>query len=140
MEQATAALIASIISLIGLAVTAIKGAIELGAIKTKVDTMWAFQMRRAMSEVVERGIGTINSPIVFTEQAYLAMEPIKAELLAFWTVVVQPISDPDALLLIEATFGARLLHMVCVPCALSHGACLILALSIAKQSGDIVIA
>jgi len=103
------------------------------ALQVKVDTMWAFQMRRAISEVVEKGIGTMNSPMTIFQEARERLEPIKPRLIDFWETLGKKLSDTEAPLEIERQFGNELLTLVCVPCGLSHAACLIVALSVARQ-------
>ena len=115
----------------------IKMSAKFGRLELKVDTMWAFQMRRAMSEVVESGIGSLNSPLIFNEDAKRALDPLRSELVNFAAKLQINISDGELLLEIEHEFGDRLLMQVCVPCKLSHGACLLLAMAIAKQSDKI---
>jgi hypothetical protein len=111
---------------------------KFARLELQVETMWAFQMRRAFSEVVTSGIGTVNSPLMFTEEAKRFLEPIKNELVAMWeNGELSKRTDGETLLEIERVFGNRLLTMVCVPCGLSHGACLLLALSIAKGGGPL---
>jgi hypothetical protein len=122
------------VSVLGLIGLVIKRSMRLGALEVKVETMWAFQMRRAVSETVASGMGTLNSPLKFSDLATASLEPIKQNLLDFWKTMPPGISDAEALLLIEARFGDDLLQYVCIPCKLSHGACLLLALTIAKQS------
>jgi hypothetical protein len=118
---------------LSLAVYTIKASMWMGSIQTKVDTMWAFQMRRAVSEVAASGLGTVNSPITFTQDAKTAMDPLKDELIAF-NRGIETKSDAEALLEIERVFGDRLLKLACLPCGLSHGACLLLALAVARQT------
>ena len=124
-------------SLATILVIAMRMAAKFGALQLKVDTMWAFQMRRAMSEVVEKGIGTINSPLIFSKEARGALEPIKAALIDFYDNKVtedEKLNDSLFLLAVERVFGKELLELVCVPCRLTHGACLLLAMAVAKQS------
>lgn len=104
----------------------------------KVDTMWSFQIRRAMSEVVDKGLGDMNSPLHFNEMAYKSLEPIKSKLINFYSNL-QPMKDSEVLLAIESKFGDELLNLVCIPCGLSHGACLLLAYAVAKQTTDLEI-
>jgi hypothetical protein len=140
----TTTLVTAICSLIGLVAASVHGATRVATIEAriagidvKVDTMWAFQMRRALSEAVSSGLASVNSPIVFTPEAIASLDPIRDELLAFWKTVPEGTSDAAALLLIEARFGEDLLRLVCIPCGLSHGACLLLAMTIAKGSSQI---
>ena len=127
------AVIAGIVSaLFYLLAAVVKIAIRYGSLSMQVQTMWEFQMRRAMTEAVYTGIGQINSPLQFTPEAIAALEPIKDRLTAFWKTLPRGASDAEALLLIENQFGAELLTYLCLPNKLSHGACLLLALTIAK--------
>ena len=124
-------------SLVTVLVFIARMAARFGALELKVDTMWAFQMRRAMSEVVEKGIGSLNSPMIFSDEARTALAPIKEQLIDFYQNKVtgtERNSDSLLLLAIERVFGSRLLELVCVPCRLTHGACLLLAMAVAKQS------
>ena len=109
------------------------------AMNVKIDTMWNFQVRRAMSEVQDSGIGTTNSPLMFSEDAKRALDPIKDELIKFNETELQGVDDADALLAIERQFGERLYELVCKPCQLSHGACLLLACAVARQVDKLVI-
>lgn len=125
---------ATLVALVGFLV---KGSMRLGALEVKVETMWAFQMRRAVSETITTGLGQLNSPLHFTDAAVAALEPLHQQLLEFWKNVPPGTTDGEALLLIEARFGDEILKYVCVPRGLSNGACLLLALTIAKQSNEI---
>lgn len=110
---------------------------QMGQIEIKVDTMWAFQMRRTMSDAVASGLGSVNSPFKFNEDMRHALAPMKAELIEFWKTLPNGIEDSAALLKIEAQFGEQILRLVGLPFGLTHDACLLLALTIAKQSNII---
>jgi hypothetical protein len=115
---------------------------RIGPLQTKIDTMWDFQVRRAVSEVVEIGIvETKDKPLKFTDDAREALKPIAKELVTFYRGLPHEIKNDDAavLLKIEDSFGQRLLDLVCIPCNLTHGACLLLAYSVAKQTGRLEI-
>ena len=109
----------------------------MAQLSTKVDTMWDFQIRRSMSEVVEKGIGKMNSPLTFTGAAMDSLNPLKEALIRWWKTEGNKLSDGSALLEIEKRFGDMLLTQVCVPLLLSHGACLILALAVARETHTI---
>ena len=98
-------------------------------------------MRRAMSEVVTAGVGSKNSPLHFTDEARRLLAPIADELALFYQAMTAEVklNDATVLLELEHRFGERLLDMVCIPCGLSHGACLLLAYSIAQQTNDLEI-
>jgi len=122
----------SIISVVYLA------SVKITKIEVKVDTMWAFQMRRAMSEAVEKNLGEINSPMRIKDEYTKRLEPIKPELIKFWKDHGgNKMSTGTALLEIEKRFGDQLLKIICVPCGLSHGSCLLLALAVASENNEI---
>ena len=116
-----------------------KAAALLPAMNVKIDTMWNFQVRRAMSEVPDSGIGTRSSPLTFHADVRAALDPIKNELIAFNKDKLFELDDAAALLEIEREFGERLYELVCKPCSLSHGACLLLACAVARQTDKLEI-
>jgi hypothetical protein len=110
----------------------IKISSRFGALETKVNTMWEFQMRRAVSEAIANKVGTQNSPLTITTKAQAFLDPIKDELRTYWKFYGHKLTEFDAMLQLEQMFGDRLLNLICLPCGLSHGACLVVALSVAK--------
>jgi len=46
-----------------------RNAERIARIEVKVDTLWDFQMRRAVAEAVSKGVATINSPLKVTGHA-----------------------------------------------------------------------
>ena len=119
--------------------TIVKVSMRVAALELKVDTMWGFQMRRSMSEVATTGIGKMNSPLQFSDEAVERLEPIRDELVSWYKTRPPHERRGDASLLIgiEQEFGDRLLNMICIPCGLSYGACLLVALFVAKGSTDL---
>ncbi len=112
---------------------------QLADLTLKTNVMWDFQMRRAMSEATGKGLATMNSPLTLTQAGIDAaknLEPIRQELRNWWDENYFK-SDLDASLELERHFGDRLLTLVCIPCAMSHGACLFLALMAAKNVNTI---
>jgi hypothetical protein len=90
-----------------------------------------------MSEVVTSGVGKINSPILFTPETLAHIEPIKQRLIDWYKSYPGNKSDADVLIGIEREFGDDLLKLVCFPCGLSYGACLLIALVTAKQNNEV---
>lgn len=123
----------SIGTLCALVVFIVRHSMNYGALNLKVDTMWAFQMRRAQSEIVEGGHGTKNSPLSIMPEVQQRLEPIRTELETFGDAH-HALCDGDFLLKIEEIFGPRLLDIICIPCKMSHGACLLVAMSVAKKT------
>ncbi len=135
------ALLAIAGTIAGVVIAAIRLSMRMGVLEFKVGTMWNFQMRRGFSEVVQSGIGSFGSPLTFNPEIESALDPIRDRLIEFGKQKLNNgIDDSNALLLIEAMFGDELLNLVCVPCGLSHAACLLLALTVAKASNEIRLA
>lgn len=131
MDQALA-ISSLIVSLLSIASVIYLAGVKLARMEVKVDTMWAFQLRRSMSETVEKGFGTLNSPLIFKPEYFVHLDPIKEELQLNAKNEWAKLDDADTLLAIERSYGDRLLNLTCLPCGLSHGACLLLALCVAR--------
>jgi hypothetical protein len=122
---------------LGLFIFIVKVSMRIGALELKVDTMWGFQMRRSMSEIVTTGVGKLNSPLVLSDEILSRLDPIKNNLIKWFKNQPATAGDATLLLGIEQHFGDDLFNMVCIPCGLSYGACLIIALVVAKEQHDI---
>jgi len=130
-----AAIAAVVISFIALAKVIYLAGVQMAQMSVKVDTMWDFQIRRAMSEAVDKGVAIMNSPLLINEGVRQFLNPLKDELVEFWNSGGgKQLPPTEALLELERLFGDRLLTAVCIPCHLSHGACLLLAYSVASDS------
>jgi hypothetical protein len=109
---------------------------RLAKLDVKVDTMWAFQVRRGYAEAVEKGFGSINSPFVPNDQARAAIAPLLEPLETFYRTEGRALSDLDLIIEIERRFGDRILKDVCIPCHIRNAACLVMAAEIVKaQTG-----
>ncbi len=110
---------------------ATKAAERTASLEVKVNTMWEFQLRRAEAEVVQKGLGSKNSPLIINDDAKDWLVEMAPQLRKFY-VGVSDQPDSDVLLLLEKEFGAELMEKVCIPRGLGHGACLLIALAVAK--------
>ncbi len=101
-------------------------------LELKVETMWDFLMRRGKAEAVRSGMATLNSPIIFTQEAMGWMPELEDELHAI-NVRLGGASDAQLALEIEKTLGDRILKEICIPRGIMMGACIQLAVAIAKN-------
>lgn len=106
-------------------------------IEFQVETMWAFQMRRAQSEAVHKGYAYRNSPLLIKESSKDLMLPLASELRGFYRSLKKPMTDSELAMLIESQFGERLLIEVCIPNGLVLGACLPIAIAVAKGTDTV---
>lgn len=106
---------------------------KLGRLEVKVDTLWDFMVRRATSEAVIKGAGSLNSPFILSEVArsWFALdlqEKLQNDYIEFWMGK----EDKEIFLEIEKKYGERLLKEVCIPNHLFSGACVMAAIEISK--------
>lgn len=107
---------------------------KVEGIDEKVNVIWEYLIRRAMSEAVFKGVATLNSPIVITEEAKTWMEELKPELQKLFLNGWQKLPDRMLLMEIEKKFGERIVRNICIPHGLHSGACLLIALQVAKEA------
>lgn len=108
---------------------------RLAKVELKIDTVWEFLVRRAVSEAVVKGVATINSPVRLAENAREWLEPLKSALTQFYARQGHGLTDGQLMMAIEQQFGDRIFREVCIPHGLWAGACLVLAAEIAKGDG-----
>ena len=106
---------------------------RLAKLEVKVDTMWDFQLRRAVSEGLHQGAMTRNSPVEVTEEAKAWMRPVAQELREFYKRLGRRLDERTLTLEIERRYGDRILEEVCIPRGLYQGACLLIAAAVAKE-------
>ncbi len=121
----------SIISLLGVIWIS---AVKLTTIEVKVETIWSFLMKRALSEALIQGVATRNSPVRVTDDAKRWMTPLMPAIRDFYAKLGRRnITDAELALEIERRFGDRILHEVCIPHGLYMGACLLIAVQALKE-------
>ena len=121
-----------ILSTLGLVTSLYTSLIKMAKMEVQVDTMWEFLMKRAISEAVNKGAATLNSPLVFTEEAKSWFAPMKIELQEIYAKQGQKWKESQLCLEIEKQLGERILKEVCIPYKLYQGSCLLIAAEIAK--------
>jgi hypothetical protein len=65
------------------------------AVEVKVDTLWLFQLRRGEAEIVARGLGTQHSPLLVGAEARRWLDPIAADLRAWYRAGHQGLALSD---------------------------------------------
>lgn len=101
--------------------------------EVKIDTLWDFQMRRGAGELVQKGHASMNSPIVLNDEAKKWMHELAEELRSFYSRMGRHLSDRDLAIEIERKYGDDIMRKVCIPNGISEGACLIIAMEVAKE-------
>lgn len=125
-----AAIIASVLSVVSMLVYVIK---KFSRLELKVDTMWDFLMRRAETELLQKGYGNMNSPITVNAEGMKAIAPIASTLRTYYKKLNREVDDTILAMDIEREFGKILQKEICIPNGFTMGACLILAVYAAKH-------
>ncbi len=107
--------------------------VRLAKLELKVDTIWEFLIRRAFSEAIQKGIATLNSPVVVTQAAKAMMDPLAFALRTFYINHGHHLTDTELMMEIERQFGDEILHKICIPNGFLAGACLVIAAQVAKE-------
>lgn len=129
-------IVAIVVPLVGLAYGWFAFGGRFAKIELKVDTIWDFHMRRAMSEAAQRGFGSLNSPFTIDTKAQEWFASLANQLRDFHARLGRRLSDSELALEIERHYGTQILKEVCIPNGLSQGACLLIAAAVAKQDGQ----
>jgi hypothetical protein len=121
-------------------IAGVKHAREMATLTVKVDTMWSFTMKRAVSEAVNNDLMRHNSPLEITAKGYSFIKPMAQELWNYYqnySETSNKLSDAELALAIERDFGERLLKEVCIPNGMLYGECVILAVEAVRKHDDL---
>ena len=129
----TATLVGILVAVGGILGWLCQQAARQARMEVKIDTLWDFQMRRGSGELVNKGLATMNSPITLTEESKKWMHELAEELKKFYSRLGRHLNDRDLAIEIERRYGDDILKKVCIPNNISEGACLIIALEVAKE-------
>lgn len=103
------------------------------AMEVKINTMWDFQLRRGEAEAIARGVALRQSPLAISPEARTWIASLAQDLQRLYHTFDPSISDNALALAIEEHYGDALVETVCIPHGLTAGACLIIALAVAKE-------
>jgi hypothetical protein len=118
-------------------ITADITAIQLSCaeMRVKVDTMWAYQFRRAVTEGANKGLVDVNSPArPIPALRALFDNGLRKSLTEFYSTLPEGTSDFEAAITLEHEFGDRLMKLIALPNKLHYGVVLVGALSVAKET------
>lgn len=122
-------------TIVTIVVLIFKASSRFSAMEVKLNIIWDFLIKRALSEALSKGIVTMNSPPVLASTApHDWFGPIKDALHAWWKETGQKIGDDaKATFAIQAKWGQWIYDNVCLPQKLTSGECLWAALLVAKE-------
>ena len=106
---------------------------RLERLSVKIDTLWDFQLRRGALEAMVSGVATKNSPLTVREEFLAVSKELGDPLRDFYRKIGRPaMTNAELAFQIERHFGSEIVDKVCIPHGLSYGACLIIAIAVAK--------
>jgi hypothetical protein len=114
--------------------------IKIALAETRLEnrTLWDFQLRRGALEAIGTGVATKNSPLTVRDEYFAVSRKLGEPLRAFFLKLGRPsMANNELAFQIERHFGGEIVDKVCIPYGLSYGACLIIAIAVAK--GDPVV-
>jgi len=112
---------------------------KFSKLQERVDLMWDFLMRRAMSLAITNGYGEVNSPFKINTKSEKLFANLKDELQAFYTSTGKNMTDGELMLEIEKQWGNKILKEICIPHNMTDGECLVIAAAIAKKNNGVKI-
>lgn len=108
-------------------------AVRILRLEVKVDTLWDYALRRAISEAMQPHVVDHIQRMSIERSARSWIEPLRADLQDFYRTKGYKLGERELAMQVERLFGARLLDEIGIPHGLSVGACLRLALDVAKE-------
>lgn len=111
---------------------------RIARLEVKVDTIWDYIIKKAMTDALSKGVATQNSPITVPEEVrkwvaasidndlYRALRELYKE--------HKKLSDNNLALKIQEKLGAQIAKEMCIPNDnLNYDSCLFIALELAKN-------
>lgn len=128
---------------IGVVVAIVTGLLSVGAIayssvhrtaqiELKLDIIWSYIMERGMASMIANNLGTLNSPLVISDDVIAWFAPMEKELKALYKKHSK-LDDYKLGFEIQKSFGERMLKEICIPHKVTNGECLLIAVAVAKS-------
>ena len=100
---------------------------------SKINTVVDMLIRNAKTESVLKGLATINSPLVASDDARQYFASMKDELRSYYLTIGIHLSENDLFLDVQNRFGDRIFKEICLPLKIMNNACITLAIAIARE-------
>src|SRR5271166_3409193 len=111
---------------------------RLTRIELKVETMWDFLFKRALSETVAKNLASINSPFRITSEGRKNFTGIENELKEFYLINKNLFDRNDKRMFIELQnkFGNRILNEIAIPNKMIYSDCMLIAMEISREINE----
>lgn len=105
---------------------------KMAQMELKLNIIWDFLMEKAMASMIVNGLGTINSPLVISEEAVSWFTPLKSELQTIYQKN-KNMTDHELAFEIQRKLGKRINAEICIPHGIYSGECVLIAVAVAKS-------
>ncbi len=106
---------------------------RVSRVEGQIENLWQFTLRRASVEAVVKGVGRMNSPLKINEEAKQLLGELSCELKSFYRRIGKTLSTAQLAAEIERLYGDEIVQKVCLPHGLFQGACLLIAMEVARD-------
>lgn len=103
------------------------------SIESKLTTIWDYLIKRAETEFIVKGLGTINSPYLITDEVRSWYAPISKDLKNFYIKIGVNLTAQELFVMIHKEFGEWIKNNICIPHGLESGSCILAAIAVAKE-------
>lgn len=98
----------------------------------RIDALWDFILRRGAAEAIQKGVATMNSPVRVIDDARKWLHGMADELRHYYVQTGHLLSPARLASEIASRWGKRLFTEVCIPHGIGEGACLLIAIAVAR--------
>lgn len=106
---------------------------KFSAIENKITIIWNYLIRRAETEFITKGLGTINSPYIINPEVRKWYEPIAEQLHDFYAKVGVNLTNTELFAMVSKEFGEWITKNICIPHNLEAGSCILAAIAVARE-------
>lgn len=100
----------------------------------RIDSTWDYLMRRAMAEGLIKGLATMNSPMIITDEVRGWYAPFATELREWYRRSGRYRTEREMFEDVNTMFGSKFLDKICIEHNLQAGFCIAAAIEIARST------
>jgi len=90
-------------------------------------------IRNAKTEAVIKGLATINSPLMVSDDARSAFSGMADDLRLYYKDTGKFLTENDLFLDMQKRFGDQIFKDICIPLKIINNSCILIAIAIAKE-------
>jgi hypothetical protein len=99
----------------------------------KVSIIVDMLIRNAKTEAIIKGLATINSPLLISDEARNLFSPMAEELISYYETCGKNLSEADLFIDVQSKFGDKIFDEICLPLKIMSNACISLAIAFMRE-------